>query len=202
MKRLAVNFENWGQEAVCEAVSVLQNGGVIVYPTETCYGIGVDIFNQEALQKLYALKKMPPFKPVSVIVTSVNDAKKWGVLDEKAEELMKSYWPGPYTFLVERADTLPHFFTKANNKVGLRNPSVKYLLDIVEKIGHPITTTSANISGKPECYTINEFLNQLRGEHMPVDIDLIIDAGEIGENPPSTIYDCVDDVVIRGEIQT
>lgn len=201
MKRLKVDFENWGQEAVSEAVSVLRRGGVVIYPTETCYGIGVDIFNQDALQKLYMLKKMPSFKPVSVIVVSIEDAKKWSVLDEKAEDLMRRYWPGPYTFLVKRANTLPHFFNQASPKIGLRNPNVKDLIDIVTRTGHPVTTTSANISGRPECYKVVDFLNQLKGEHMSVDIDLIIDAGEIGENPPSTIYDCVSDLVIRGELE-
>lgn len=201
MKHLTVNFKNWGDEAVLEAVKVLEQGGIVIYPTETCYGIGVDIFNQEALQKLHTLKRMPLFKPISVIVSSLDDAKRWGVVDKKAEDLMNAYWPGPYTFLVNRADTLPRFFNQGIQKVGFRNPSVKDLLDIVDKTGRPITTTSANISGKPECYKIRDFLSQLKAEHIPVDIDLIIDTGEIGENPPSTIYDCVDDVVIRGEIK-
>lgn len=201
MKRLTVDFDDWGDRAVNEAASVLSKGGIVVYPTETCYGLGVDIFNQDALSKLYRLKKMPAFKPVSIVVTSINDAKRWGVFDKNDEELMKRYWPGPYTFVVKRGSTLPHFFNKGINKIGLRNPPVNDLIKIAGKIGHPITTTSANLSGRPECYEVSEFFSQLKGEHIPVDIDLVIDAGSIGENPPSTVYDCTEDVVIRGDIE-
>jgi L-threonylcarbamoyladenylate synthase len=201
MKRLTINFDNWGDKAVSECVSVLKNGGIVVYPTETCYGLGVDIFNQEALQKLYTLKKMPAYKPVSVIVTSPEDAKRWGEIDQNAEDLMKRYWPGPYTFIVGRKGSLPQFFNKGINKVGFRNPSVLDLLKVVEKMEHPVTTTSANLSGRMECYEVSEFLSQLKGEQIPVKIDLVLDAGEIGENPPSTVYDCVDEKVLRGDIE-
>lgn len=200
MKRLTVSGEKWGTTVEEEVVRVLQQGGIVLHPTETCYGLAVDIFNQEALQKLYRIKKMSNFKPVSIIVSSIADAKCWAEINDYSEELMEKYWPGPYTFVVKRKGTLPKFFNISKDKVGLRNPSVESLLNIEKKLGHPVTTTSANISGRSETYDINDFFTQLNAENILVQPDLIIDGGTLEKNPPSTVYDCEDDVLIRGEI--
>jgi L-threonylcarbamoyladenylate synthase len=200
MKRINISGDNWKESVLSEALSVLKAGGIVMHPTETCYGLAVDIFNEDALQKLYKLKKMDTLKPVSIIVASIEDAKKWAEIDEKAEDLMKEFWPGPYTFLVKRRDTLPMFFNKGMPKVGLRNPSVPSIIKMVETFGRPVTTTSANVSGRPESYDASEFLGQLKGLSNSFKPDLIIDAGFIGENKPSTIYDVVDNVCLRGSM--
>lgn len=200
MKRITVTKKKWKDSIIDEAVSVLKNGGIVMHPTDTCYGLAVDIFNEEALQKLYLLKKMDKFKPVSIIVSSIEDARQWGEIDEKAEDLMRRFWPGPYTFLVQRKNTLPMFFNKGIDKVGLRNPDSPNLIEIVNKFGHPVTTTSANISGRPETYDVSEFLGQIKGENISIKPDLIIDIGLIGENEPSTIYDVEKGVCLRGYI--
>lgn len=201
MKRINVTKEKWKDSIIEEALKVLENGGIVMHPTDTCYGLAVDIFNEEAIQKLYSLKRMEKFKPVSIIVCSIEDAKKWGEVDLKAEDLMKRFWPGPYTFLVPRKDTLPMFFNKGALKIGLRNPDSPNVINIVERFGHPVTTTSANISGRPETYDVSEFLGQLKGESDSVKPDLIIDAGLINENSPSTVYDVENDVCLRGSIE-
>jgi len=200
MKRINVSGDSWKESVLSEALSVLKAGGIVMYPTETCYGLAVDIFNEDALQKLYKLKKMDTLKPVSIIVTSIEDAKKWAEIDEKAEDLMNEFWPGPYTFLVKRRDTLPMFFNKGITKVGLRNPSVSSIIRMVESFGRPVTTTSANVSGRPESYNVSEFLGQLKGLSNSFKPDLIIDAGFLGENKPSTVYDVVDEVCLRGSM--
>ena len=201
MKRLTVKGENWGSTVEEEMVRTLQQGGVVLHPTETCYGLAVDIFNEEALQKLYKLKRMHQFKPVSIIVTDKEDAKRWAEVDSRAEELLDKFWPGPYTFLLKRDGSLPQFFCKGISKVGLRNPAYESLLNVVKKVGHPITTTSANLSGKLETYDINDFFTQLKTISGSLQPDLIVDGGFIGVQEPSSIYDIVEEIVVRGDIE-
>lgn len=200
MKRLTVKGDKWGSTVEEEVVRVLEQGGIVLHPTETCYGLAVDIFNEEAIAKLYQIKKMNQFKPVSVIVCDCDDAKRWGDVDDRAFELMTRFWPGPYTFIVNRNGALPQFFNKSNNKVGMRNPKYESLINIVKKLGHPITTTSANLSGKPETYDTQDFFTQYKSNPMPFEPDLIIDGGFIGVQEPSAVYDCVDEQVLRGDV--
>lgn len=200
MKRLTVKGDKWGSTVEEEVVRVLEQGGIVVHPTETCYGLAVDIFNEEAVGRLYQLKKMHQFKPVSMIVCDCEDAKRWGDVNEKAEELMQKFWPGPYTFIVNRNGALPQFFNKSNSKIGMRNPDYESLINVVKKIGHPITTTSANLSGKSETYAVEDFFTQFKSNPMPFEPDLIIDGGFIGVQEPSAVYDCVDEIVLRGDV--
>lgn len=200
MKRLTVSGDKWGTTVEEEMVRVLKQGGIVLHPTETCYGLAVDIFNEEAIGRLYQLKKMNQFKPVSVVVCDCDDAKRWGDVDSHAEDLMTRFWPGPYTFIVNRSGKLPKFFNKGNSKIGMRNPQYESLINIVKKLGHPITTTSANLSGKSETYDPQDFFTQFRSNPMPFEPDLLIDGGFIGVQEPSTVYDCVDDICLRGDI--
>jgi len=200
MKRFKVNGNIWSTEAEAEFLKVIQAGGIVMHPTETCYGLAADVFNQDALVKLQAIKKMSFNKPVSIIVASIEDAENWGEIDEEAFGLMQKFWPGPYTFIVKMLNTLPPFFNKGTLKVGMRNPPIESLLRIVKKLGHPITTTSANISGKPHVYEVEPFLAQLREERSQIGPDLILDGGLLEENEPSSIYDVVDGKVLRGKI--
>lgn len=201
MKRLTVNGGNWGSSVEEEMVRVLNQGGIVLHPTETCYGLAVDIFNEDALSKLYVLKQMHQFKPLSIVVTDKEDAGSWAQVTEKAEALFDRFWPGPYTFLLKRKPTLPQFFNRTIEKVGLRNPAYKSLVNVVKKMGHPITTTSANVSGKTETYDINDFFTQLKSTNSKLQPDLIIDGGFIGVQEPSAIYDTIDEIVLRGDMK-
>jgi len=201
MKRFKVNGNNWGPEAEAEFLKVIQAGGIVMHPTETCYGLAVDVFNEEALTKLHLLKKTTVNKPLSIIVASIEDAENWAQIDEEAEKLMQEFWPGPYTFIVKMLNTLPPFFNKGTLKVGMRNPPIESLLKIVKKLGHPITTTSANITGRPQAYEVQSFISQLRDTRSNIEPDLILDGGSLVENEPSAIYDVVDGKVLRGVIE-
>ena len=152
MKRLTVKGDKWGSTVEDEVLRTLEHGGIVLHPTETCYGLAVDIFNEEAITRLYQLKKMHQFKPVSIVVFDLEDAKRWAEINTCAEDLMTRFWPGPYTFIVNRHGALPQFFNKGLEKIGLRNPEYESLINISRRLGHPFTTTSANISGRPEAY--------------------------------------------------
>ncbi len=163
--------------AVGKTVEVLREGGLVMHPTETCYGLAVDVFSEGALRKLYDAKGMPADKPVSILVDSLEMAREFGVFSDKASELADKYWPGALSILVPRTDKLPKFLNPGSEFVSMRISSMKFCVDMVSALGRPVSTTSANKFGEPEFYS-------------PVEIegvDLLIDGGEIEKNKPSTI---------------
>lgn len=186
-------------EGLVAAVDVLRAGGVVMHPTETCYGFAVDVANPQALEKLYKLKGRDAGKPVSIMVADLEMAKKYGEFSSKALELAEKYWPrtplgtepwprpGALTILVPRSLNLPENFNKGQEFVGIRCPDHKFSRELVKSFGFPITTTSANLSGEPPLYEVKlEVFGDLIKE-----IDLIVDGGEIPLNKPSTIVKVV-----------
>jgi L-threonylcarbamoyladenylate synthase len=173
------------RDAAERAAEILKSGGVVMHTTETCYGLSADIFNEEALRKVYLLKKMDGKKPVSIMVRSFEEAKMYAEFSEGAVRLAKRFWPGPLTIILPKKDSLPVFFNRGEESVGIRCPDSAISRNIMEVFNGPLTTTSANITGKPECYTVEAYLKQLKGEDFVP--DLIIDSGKSAGNLPSTI---------------
>ncbi len=166
-----------------KALEVLRRGGVVMHPTETCYGFAVDVFNEKALKRLYRLKGRDFDKPVSVLVDGVKMVEKYGVLSDKAMELAQKYWPGPLALVVPRRRSLPEYLNRGENFVSFRVSSDEFCENLAEGFGGPLTTTSANVSGKEPLYEVD--LSQF-GE-MGDEIDLVIDGGKINKNKPSTV---------------
>lgn len=166
-----------------EVLKVLQNGGVVMHPTETCYGLAVDVFSREALEKLYKLKGREAHKPLSILVNGMGMATEYGVFSAKAQELAEKYWPGPLSIVVPRKDNLPTFLNKGERFISMRFSSEEFCDEFVKAFHRPVTTTSANASGEPPLYEpeIAGF-----GENAAL-IDLVVDAGKIPENKPSTV---------------
>lgn len=185
--------------AIAEAVKVLRAGGVVMHPTETCYGFAVDVGNSDALAKLYKLKGRDAAKPVSILVENLEIAKKYGEFSKKAFELAVKYWPGPLTLVVPRTANLPENFNKGQEFVGIRCSDHQFSRELVKSFGGPITTTSANFSGEPPLY---EAEVESFGELTEL-IDLVVDGGEIPLNKPSTIVKVVGDnveVIRQGDL--
>ncbi|MEK9130147.1 MAG: L-threonylcarbamoyladenylate synthase [Patescibacteria group bacterium] len=173
-----------------KAINVLKNGGIIIYPTDTCYGMGVDATNKKAIKKLIALKGRDFKKPISVIVKNLQMAQEIGVFNLQTKKLFKKYLPGPLTLVVKKKKNiyqLPNILTAGKQKIGIRMPNNKMAIKIVKKFNKPITATSANISNKTECYSKQEILKQF-GKKIQ-QIDLIIDIGKLSKNKPSTIVE-------------
>lgn len=162
-------------------IEILNSGGVVMYPTETCYGLAVDIFNPEALLKLYRVKQMAEDKPVSILVDSLEMARKYGEFSPKALELAEKYWPGPLSIVVPRTKELPIFLNPKEEFVSIRWSSLPFCVEMVGALGRPVTTTSANISGEPEFYIPRKVLG----------VDVLVDVGELPKNKPSTIVKVV-----------
>ncbi|NIA01790.1 MAG: threonylcarbamoyl-AMP synthase [Nitrospirae bacterium] len=173
MEKIKITDEN----AVSRAVEVLRSGGVVMHPTETCYGLAVDVFNENVLQKLYKLKGRDADKPLSILVDGLDMAQEYGVFSEKAGELARKYWPGALSVVVPRKKSLPEFLNKGHDFVSIRNSSDTFSMEMVREFGGPITTTSANKSGGEPLYVAEG----LEG------VDLIIDGGELLKNKPSTV---------------
>lgn len=157
----------------------LRGGGLVMHPTETCYGLAVDIFNKEALGKLYEVKKMALDKPVSILVGSLEMAREYGEFSGKALELAEKYWPGPLSIVVPRKASLPEFLNQGQKFVSIRFSSNEFCRGMVLGLGKPVTTTSANVSG--ECQLYKPDVSGIEG------VDLLVDGGGIAENKPSTI---------------
>lgn len=170
-----------------KAVATLRSGGVIAHATDTCYGFACDVLNKKALARLYRLKKMPRSKPVSLLVADVAMAKKFGVFPKSALKLAQKYWPGALTIIVKRKKTLPTFFNHGHMSVGFRVPGDKLSRELPRAFGSPLSTTSANISGQPSPYSVSAIRRQFVKQ--PFKPDLIMDAGRLKKNPPSTIID-------------
>lgn len=168
-------------DLLVKAVQTLHSGGVVAHATETCYGLAADIFNRVAIQKLYALKAMPFEKPVSVLVRDLEEAQAYGDFSTTAVRLALQHWPGPLTIIVPRKAGLPQWINHGQDTVGFRMSSNKKAKALVEAFGGPLTTTSANKTGQPPAYKVQDFHAQ--GLYP----DAILDAGPIGQTPPSTI---------------
>jgi L-threonylcarbamoyladenylate synthase len=166
-------------QAIEQAVQALRDGGVVAHPTDTCYGLAVDITNADALKRLYLHKGMELNKPVSILVSSLEEAHEYGVFSDMAVRLAQEFWPGPLTLVVPRTDKLPEFVNKGMPDVGIRVISDPVAVALLEAFGGPVTTTSANAHGKPSPY---------KAQDISMEPDLILDVGELVEREkPSTV---------------
>jgi L-threonylcarbamoyladenylate synthase len=176
-----ITRKNPSPEVVEEAISVMEGGGIIVYPTDTIYGLGVNALDEDAVRRLFRVKGRPPHKPVSICVSGVDEIPRFSRPSRHAMDLMKRILPGPYTLILERNELIPDVITGGSSRVGIRVPDDEVCRLITARF--PVTATSANISGKPPSPGIEEILRDLDG------VDLVLDAGECQSMEPSTVID-------------
>jgi len=174
-------------EAIREAVNVIKSGGIVAHATETCYGFACDFTNEDAVQKLFALKKRPEGMPVSALFPSVEEAKKWVEWNEKAEELAKQYLPGPLTIILPLVGARHALPLPNQETLGVRISSHPIAQKLAELSDIPLSTTSANIHGKPSPYTAEEIVEQFSGAELQP--DLILDSGTLPTAEPSTVVE-------------
>ena len=165
MKRLVLDKNNQA-EIIKQAISILKKGGVIVYPTETAYALGADFLNKKATNKIYKIKGRGSSKELPIIVSSLSMAKEYVKFNKLALKLARKYWPGPLTLVLE---------TKQGKTLALRKTSNKFTLSLVKKLKVPIISTSANISGKTNCFKVDDIIKQFKNNRIKP--DLIIEMG-------------------------
>ncbi|MBQ0092776.1 MAG: threonylcarbamoyl-AMP synthase [Clostridiales bacterium] len=133
--------------AIEHASDVLRHGGLVIFPTETVYGIGCDALNADAVENLYRAKKRPYDMPLLLHLYDREQAERASVLDEKARKLLSAFTPGPFSLIVPKKEIIPPIVTSGGNTVGLRFPSDPLFLELAETFGGILAATSANLSG-------------------------------------------------------
>ncbi len=177
-------------EAVNKAVSVLQKGGIVAYPTETFYGLGVKFDMPGSLKKLYEVKGRPREKALPVIIGekgSLFSIVPQGWLENISsvvKSLMDRFWPGPLTFLLPAKEGLSEYLTADTGKIAVRIPGESFALRLAKEAGFPVVATSANRSGMPPAVNAETVIR-----YFGDDVDLVIDGGETPGGLPSTIVD-------------
>lgn len=197
------------QSAIDQAIQCICAGGVIAHATETCYGFACNLTNEDAVRKLFQIKQRPFDQPVSALFASVEEAKKWVEWGEVAEKLAREHLPGPLTVVVSMQEHLsymvhvvpnakfpmPNSQTIPNSQcpnslyrtLGIRISSHLVAMELARRCGFPLSTTSANLHGKPNPYSVEIIVAQYRGQKLQPDI--ILDSGSLSEAPPSTVID-------------
>ncbi len=173
------------QEAVSQASQVIEGGGIVAFPTETFYGLGVKYNHIGALTRLYGMKQRPKKKAIPLII---GDRKSLPLISSSvssmAERLMTRFWPGPLTILFRAREGLSEFVTAGTGKVAVRIPGESFALDLARSLEFPVTATSANISGAPSADSADEVIRYFQSG-----LDLLIDGGKTPGGEPSTIID-------------
>ena len=171
---ITINPKNPQRRLIRRVVEVLEGGGVIGYPTDTIYGVGCDLFNQEAIRKIHRLKKLEDKKPLSFICSDLKDISRYAYVSNYAYKMMKRLLPGPYTFVLKATKLVPKIAMTKQNTVGIRIPDNKICLALVKELGHPIISTSVY---KPDEGLFNEPAEI--EERFGKQLDLVIDGGVI-----------------------
>jgi len=173
--------------AVEKAAQVLEANGVVLYPTDTLYGLGADAFSDEAVDKIYAVKGRDEKKPIHCIVADVAMAEEYAEMTDDARLLFERLTLGGLTIILKKKNGVEGGIARGIETIGIRIPKSDFCLQLAQKFGRPFTATSANISGLAPERLLEKILTQLgiSAEH----IDLVVDGGEMGAQAPSTVVD-------------
>lgn len=181
---------NLNLEELKEPAKIIKDGGIVIFPTETVYGIGTNGFNEESVRKIYELKKRDFNKPISLLVSNMEMVKTVAENITNLERaLMKQFWPGPFTIILKKKKIVPDILTANGETVGVRMPSGIIAKQLIEYAGVPIATPSANISGNPSGTNIDDIRNDFEGK-----VDCIIDSGISELGVASTIVKVIDGI--------
>ncbi|HEX7576247.1 MAG TPA: L-threonylcarbamoyladenylate synthase [Candidatus Methanoperedens sp.] len=170
-----------------KASDIIKNNGIVIYPTETVYGIGANIFSNVALEKVFAIKKRDKDKPVSVAVSDFGMMENLVYIGEKEKRFINRFLPGPVTVILKKKEKVPDILTSGSELVGIRFPAHDTTIKLILLAGVPITSTSANISGEAP---------PKRVAQIKIAADYIIDGGDCS-GEPSTVVDLVNGKILR-----
>jgi L-threonylcarbamoyladenylate synthase len=191
--------ENPDPKIISRAGKIIKGGGLVVYPTDTFYGLGGDPRNEKTVQKIFQVKGRSKGKPLPLILYHRDVLEDWtGEIPSLAIRLMDHFWPGPLTILFPCSPNLSSLLTAGSDKIGLRWPKASIATALARETGNAIISTSANLSGKGGILHSDEVLKDLGGL-----VDLIIDSGELESSLGSTIVDATDNnikIIREGDI--
>jgi L-threonylcarbamoyladenylate synthase len=186
------NLSDHAKLQVDRAIEILKGGGIVVFPTDTVYGLGGDVFNIAAIERIYRVKQRSRNLPLPVLLAdSTQLADVVASVPEIARYLIRRFWPGGLTLVLPKKDTLPDIITAGSNKIAVRIPDHVVPLTLIRGLGVPIIGTSANISDKPSPVTAEEVEQQLGSQ-----VDLIIDMGRCPGGLESTVVDVTGEIPV------
>ena len=185
MQIIKVDPNNPDTKTISKAARVLKSGGLVVYPTDTAYGLGANALSKKAVKKVYEVKGRDYSKPTHVVVTDWKMIEELTETNELAKKLYHHFLPGPLTIILPKKKTVPDILTSGLPTLGIRIPNNSVTQSLSRSLTFPYTTPSANKSEGVTPYSIDDIRKQLDIEK----IDLILDAQELPPTPPSTIID-------------
>lgn len=166
-----------------EVIEVLKNDGIIIFPTDTVYGIGCNCFSEKAIKKIFDIKLRPEQKPINVLTNNMEKIQKVAKdISEKEELIIKEYMPGALTIILDKKEEVPNILTAGLDTIGVRIPNDKIALDILKNFEYPLATTSVNISGDLPGLEIQDFIDEFKDK-----VDIIIEGGKAEIGIASTI---------------
>jgi tRNA threonylcarbamoyl adenosine modification protein (Sua5/YciO/YrdC/YwlC family) len=185
---ISINQQNPQTRLIKRAVETLRNGGIIIYPTDTVYGMGCDLFNKRGIERIYEIKRRSHKQPFSFICADLKDISRYALVSNYAYKTMKRLLPGPYTFILEASRMVPKLLQSKRQTTGIRVPDSRICLTLVSELGHPIISTSAAVADEA-ILSDPEEIDKKFGRV----VDLVIDGGIL---PPelSSVVSLVDDV--------
>lgn len=190
---LHIHPQNPQQRHVTRVVEALKNGAVVVYPTDTVYGLGCSIYAKDAIERIHRIKRQDPSKPFSFVIPDLKEISTYAQVSKYAYRALRHHLPGPYTFILPASREVPKKLWSKRKTVGIRVPNNKTCLMIVQELGHPVVSTSVtdiegNVLNNPE--DIEKHLGKL--------VDIIVNGGRLG-GTPSSVIDLTEDtpVVVR-----
>ena len=188
-----INQQNPQQRLILKVVDILKNGGIVVYPTDTYYGIGCDIMNKKAIERIYQLKQRDKNKPFSFICSGLKNISLYAKVSNYTYKTMKRLLPGPYTFILEGSKLVPKIMLTHRRTAGIRVPDNPICLALVEELGNPVITTSATM---PDGTIFHDA--SLIHDYFGNRIDAVV-GGSIVPGRPSSVIMLIDDIpeVIR-----
>ena len=190
---LKINQHNPQQRLILKVVDILKNGGIVVYPTDTYYGIGCDIMNKKAIERIYQLKQRNKSKPFSFICSDLKNISRYAKVSNYAYKTMRRLLPGPYTFILEGSKLVPKIMLTKRKTAGIRVPDNRICLNLVKELGNPVITTSATM---PDGTIFHDA--SLIHDYFGKRVDAVID-GSIVPGSPSSVILLINDIpeVIR-----
>jgi tRNA threonylcarbamoyl adenosine modification protein (Sua5/YciO/YrdC/YwlC family) len=188
---IVINPDNPQQRLIAQVASALADGAVIAYPTDTTYGIGCSIFNRKGVERIYQIKQREKKKPFSFVCANLSEVAKYAKVSNFAFKTLKRFLPGAYTFVLDATGIVPDLVQTKQKTVGIRIPDNRICLELVTALGHPLVTTSANISGEEPIGDPREIFDSMKKQ-----LDIVVDGGFLPPDVSSVVSLINDDPII------
>lgn len=183
---MKTHIYNWkekiNEDELENVINVIENGGIVIFPTDTVYGVAANSLDEEAIKKLFNLKRRDDNKPICVLTSSVDKIKKVAYITEEEQKIINKYMPGALTLILKKKEKVSDILTSNLKTIGVRIPNNEIALKILDRAEYPLATTSANISGSEAAIELGDLIDIFNNK-----VDIIIDGGITNLKLSSTI---------------